>query len=70
MPPGSAGLGQAIDDARSGYFHAEHTKAAIKRGTAEVQTAYAAASKAIVDIEPPAVAAELHRRLTEVWLPQ
>ena len=52
---------------RSDYFHAEHTRAAIKRGTADVQAAYAAAASQIASIDPPAVAAELHHRLADTW---
>jgi hypothetical protein len=62
-----AGLGQSIDDARSDYFHAERTRAAIKHGTAEVQAAYADAAIRLADIDPPAVAAELHQKLDEAW---
>ena len=58
-----AGLGQAIDDARSDYFHAERTRAAVKHGTADVQAAYADAASGLADIDPPAVAAELHQQL-------
>jgi hypothetical protein len=62
-----AGLGQSIDDARSDYFHAEHTRAAVKRGTAEVQAAYADAASRLADIDPPAVAADLHRQFGTAW---
>jgi hypothetical protein len=62
-----AGLGQSIDDARSDYFHADRTRAAVKRGTAGVQAAYADAASRLADIEPPAVAAELHQQLDEAW---
>jgi ABC-type glycerol-3-phosphate transport system substrate-binding protein len=61
------GLGQSIDDARSDYFHAEHTRAAVKRGTADVQAAYADAVSRLADIDPPAVAADLHRQLGAAW---
>ena len=60
-------LGQSIDDARSDYFHAERTRAAIKHGTAEVKAAYADAASRLANIDPPAVAAELHQQLDEAW---
>ena len=62
-----AGLGQSIDDARSDYFHADHTRAAIRRGTVDVQAAYAAAVSRLATIDPPAVAADLHRQLEAAW---
>ena len=61
------GLGQAINDARSDYFHADHTRAAIKRGTAGVQAAYAAAATEIATLDPPAAAKHLHRQLSAAW---
>ena len=63
-----AGLGQAIDDARSDYFRANHTRAAIKHETTEVQAAYARAATRLATITPPGVAADLHRRLAAAWL--
>ena len=62
-----AGLGQAIDDARSDYFHANHTRAAIKHGTTEVQAAYARAATRLATITPPGAAADLHRQLAAAW---
>ena len=63
-----AGLGQSIDDARSAYFHADHTRAAIKRGAADVQAAYADAASQLATIDPPRVAADLHKQLTATWI--
>ena len=60
-------LGQSIDDARSDYFHAERTRAAVKHGTAGVQAAYADAANRLAKIGPPAVAAKLHQQLDEAW---
>jgi hypothetical protein len=62
-----ADLGQPIDDARSDYFHADHTRAAIRRGTVDVQAAYASAVSRLATIDPPAVAADLHRQLEAAW---
>ena len=62
-----AGLGQSIDDARSDYFHAPHTRTAIRRETINVQTAYADAVSRLATIGPPAVAADLHRQLDADW---
>jgi len=61
------GLGQVINDARSDYFHADHTRAAIKRGTAGVQAAYADAATEIATLDPPAAAKDLHRQLSAAW---
>ena len=62
-----AGRGRSIDDARSEYFHADHTRSAIKRGTIDAQTAYADAVSRLATVDPPAVAADLHRRLAAAW---
>lgn len=61
------GLGQSIDDARSDYFHAPHTRTAIRRETTDVQAAYAAAVSRLATIDPPAVAADLHQQFDADW---
>ena len=61
------GLRQAIDDARSDYFHADHTRPALRRGTTQVQRAYADAAQQLNTIQPPEVAKDLHASLDTLW---
>lgn len=58
---------QSLDDARSAYFHAPPRRTAIRRQTAAVQKAYAAAVVQLDRIEPPTVAADVHPRLLQEW---
>jgi hypothetical protein len=60
-------LRQAIDDARSDYYHSRLTSAALRRNTAKVQKAYADSAASLEDIEPPSVADDLHARLIDTW---
>ena len=61
------GLRQAIDDARSDYYHADHTRPALRRGTTHVQSAYADAAQQLKSIQPPEVAKDLHAKLDTLW---
>ena len=60
-------LRQAIDDARSDYYHSELTTAALRRNTVKVQKAYADSAASLEDIEAPSVATDVHGRLLDTW---
>jgi hypothetical protein len=63
----AGGLRQAIDDARSDYYHSPLTTGALRRSTVKVQKAYADSVARLGDIEPPSVATDLHARLIDTW---
>ncbi len=63
----AGGLRQAIDDARSDYYHSRLTTAALRRNTVKVRKAYADSAARLEDIEPPSVATDLHARLLVTW---
>ena len=63
----AGGLRQAIDDARSDYYHSALTTSALRHNTVKVQKAYADSAAHLEGIEPPSVATDLHGRLIDTW---